>query len=101
MSVTPNMPALISRLVQHKLLVVLLICVAARLVVFFAVPSVFRFEQTGAVHGSDAYDTYAQNLLRTGVYGRTNGVPDAVLAPLYSYVLAGIYATLGRSGLAV
>ncbi|MBA3873046.1 MAG: glycosyltransferase family 39 protein [Anaerolineae bacterium] len=101
MTATSKKTILITRMLQHKLLVVLAICVVARLVVFFAVPSVFRFEQTGAVHGSDAYDTYAQNLLRTGIYGRTSGVPDAVLAPLYSYVLAGVYATLGRSGLAV
>ncbi|MFQ3536371.1 MAG: glycosyltransferase family 39 protein [Aggregatilineales bacterium] len=75
---------------------VLLTCVAARLAVLLAFPSVFAFEQSGAVHGSEAYDAYAQNLLTTGVYGRSAGIPDAAIPPLYSYALAAIYALFGR-----
>ena len=101
MMITMNPPRLIKRLADHKLSVVLLIAIVVRLMVFFVFSSVFRFEQTGAVHGSEAYDTYAQNLLQTGVYGRISGIPDAVIPPLYSYVLAGVYAVLGRNGLAV
>ena len=58
-------------------------------------PSVFAFERTGVIHGSEAYDTYARNLLATGVYGLQPGVPDAVLPPLYSILVAGVYATGG------
>ncbi len=100
MTLSANQSKLITWLARHRLLVVVTVCVVLRLIIFFAFPF-FRFEQTGAVHGSDAYDTYAQNLLQTGVYGRSSGIPDAVIPPLYSYVLAGVYATLGRSGLAV
>lgn len=101
MSISVQRPSLISRVANHKLAVVLLIAIAARLVIFFAVPSVFRFEQNGAIHGSDAYDYYAQNLLQTGIYGRFIGQPDAMIPPLYSYALAGVYAIFGRSGLSV
>lgn len=87
---------LIRRFSTHKLLLVLLIALVARLVVFVAVPSVFRFDETGSIHGSQAYDTYATNLLATGVYGREIGVPDALLPPLYSYLLAGVYGLFGR-----
>lgn len=80
---------------------VLLTCVIARLAVLLAFPSVFAFEQSGAVHGSEAYDAYARNLLVTGVYGRTAGVPDAAIPPLYSYVLAAVYALFGRGYLQV
>lgn len=85
---------------KHKLAVVLIITVVVRLAIFLAFP-LFRFEQTGAVHGSDAYDAYATNLLQTGVYGRTMGVADALIPPLYSYALAGVYGVLGRGGLQV
>ncbi len=88
-------------LLNHKLAIVLAISLLVRLVIFFAVPSVFRFEQTGAVHGSDAYDNYAQNLLQTGIYGRYTGTPDALIPPLYSIVLAGVYGLIGRGGLQV
>lgn len=60
-------------------------------------PSVFAWEQSGAIHGSDAYDKLAQNLLQTGVYGFTPGIPDAAIPPLYSYVVAGVYALFGRA----
>jgi 4-amino-4-deoxy-L-arabinose transferase-like glycosyltransferase len=72
-----------------------------RVIVLLAFPGVFAFEQTGAIHGSGAFDMYAVNLLQTGVYGLTPGVPDAILPPGYSYFLAGVYALLGRSALSV
>jgi 4-amino-4-deoxy-L-arabinose transferase-like glycosyltransferase len=86
----------------HKLALVLLLCITARLGAFVVFHSTFAFEETGAIHGSGAYDSYAQNLLATGVYGKGEpGVPDAHLPPLYSYVLAGLYGLFGRSSLAV
>jgi 4-amino-4-deoxy-L-arabinose transferase-like glycosyltransferase len=91
---------MVQRLLKHQLAVVLIIAVVLRLVIFSAFP-LFRFEQTGAIHGSDSYDAYARNLLETGVYGREAGVPDALIPPLYSYALAGIYGVLGRGGLQV
>lgn len=92
---------LIQRLSTHKLPLVLLIAIVARLTVFVAVPSIFRFDETGSIHGSSAYDTYATNLLATGVYGRESSVPDALLPPLYSYVLAGVYGLFGRGAWSV
>jgi 4-amino-4-deoxy-L-arabinose transferase-like glycosyltransferase len=88
---------------RYKLLFLIIIAVLVRLGVLIALyPSLFAFEETGAIHGSGAYDTYALNLLATGVYGKGEpGVPDAHLPPLYSYFLAGVYAVFGRSGLAV
>ena len=90
------------RLDQNKLLVVLAIAIIVRLAVLFALPSVFAFSEPGAeVHGSVAYDEYALNLLETGVYGREAGLPDSVLPPLYSTVLALIYSVFGRGHIAV
>ncbi|NWG16168.1 MAG: glycosyltransferase family 39 protein [Chloroflexi bacterium] len=86
----------LKRLLDHPLPFILLLAAAVRLIVLLGFPQVFAFEQTGAVHGSDAYDAYAQNLLATGVYGRTPGVPDAAIPPLYSYALAGVYDLFGR-----
>jgi 4-amino-4-deoxy-L-arabinose transferase-like glycosyltransferase len=83
------------------LVLILALCFAARMGVLLAFPSVFAFEQTGEVHGSDAYDTYARNLLNTGVYGWTAGAPDAAIPPLYSYALAVIYAIFGRGHIQV
>jgi 4-amino-4-deoxy-L-arabinose transferase-like glycosyltransferase len=83
------------------LALLLLTCCAVRLAILLAFPSVFAFERTGAVHGSEAYDAYAQNLLATGIYGRTAGVPDAAIPPLYSYALAALYALFGRGYLQV
>src|SRR5690606_27855417 len=60
--------------------------------------SIFMFDQTGEIHGSTAYDIYAQNLQQTGVYGRVPGVADSILPPLYSYVLTGVYNIFGRGG---
>lgn len=88
-------------LLAHKLIVVLALAAAVRLAVLLAFPSVFAFDQTGQVHGSDAYDIYAQNLLATGVYGRTAGEADAAIPPLYSYALAAVYGLFGRGYLQV
>jgi hypothetical protein len=87
---------LIQSLLRHKLIALLLLAVVARLAVLLIFDDVFAFERTGAIHGSDAYDDYAQNLLATGVYGRTPGVPDAAIPPLYSYALALVYGLFGR-----
>ncbi len=86
---------------RHALLLVVALAVVLRLGIFFAFPGVFHFDDSNAIHGSEAYDTYARNLLATGVYGRTPGVPDAVIPPLYSYALAAVYAVLGRGSLTV
>jgi hypothetical protein len=86
---------------RWRLPLLLLLTAAVRLIIFFAFPRVFDFVATGAIHGSSSYDVYAQNLLATGVYGLTPGVPDAVIPPLYSCVLAGAYGILGRSALTV
>lgn len=87
---------------QYKLPLVLVIAVIARLGILFAFPSVFAFSDEGAeIHGSVAYDEYAVNLLETGIYGREAGIPDSILPPLYSYILAGLYGIFGRSYIAV
>lgn len=87
---------------HHKLAVVIAIAVLARLAALLLLPDVFAYtEPGGEIHGSVAYDDYAQNLLATGVYGRSAGLPDAGLPPLYSLVLAAIYSVFGRSYLAV
>jgi len=86
---------------RYKLPIVLAVAFIIRAGVLFAFPSIFNFEQTGAVHGSDAYDSYAQNLLETGVYGRIPGEPDAWIPPGYSYALAAVYALVGRGGVQV
>jgi 4-amino-4-deoxy-L-arabinose transferase-like glycosyltransferase len=88
--------------IRHKLILVVGIAVIVRVVMLLLFgSSLFFYEQTGQIHGSTAYDDYALNLLETGVYGRQAGIPDANIAPLYSYVVAGVYATIGRSGLAI
>jgi 4-amino-4-deoxy-L-arabinose transferase-like glycosyltransferase len=88
---------------RHTLLAVLVVALVLRLGILVALyPSLFAFERTGAIHGSGAYDLYAANLLASGVYGKdAPGVADAHLPPLVSYVVAAVYATLGRSGFAV
>ncbi len=100
MQATVNL-ARVSALRRAWLALVLATCVVARLAVLLAFPSVFAFDQTNAVHGSEAYDAYAQNLLATGVYGRALGVPDAAIPPLYSYALAALYRLFGRGYLQV
>ncbi|MCC6616267.1 MAG: glycosyltransferase family 39 protein [Anaerolineae bacterium] len=86
---------------RYRLLFVLLLAVLLRLIIFLGFPSVFDFVATGAIHGSDSYDAYAQNLLATGIYGRTLGQADALIPPLYSYLLAGLYGLFGRGALQV
>lgn len=86
----------LKRLRPYALVGVLILCAVVRIGALIAFPSVFAFNQTGAVQGSDAYDIYARNLLATGVYGYTPGAPDATIPPLYSYALAVIYAIFGR-----
>lgn len=92
---------MIARFVRFRLMLLLIAAAAIRLIVLLAFPGVFAFEQTGAVHGSGAFDTYAVNLINTGIYGLTPGVPDAILPPGYSLFLTGIYSLFGRSALAV
>jgi len=91
-----------NRINRYKFIFVMIIALVARLGILLAFPSVFAFSNEGAeIHGSVAYDEYALNLLETGVYGREAGVADSILPPLYSYVLAGLYAIFGRSYIAV
>lgn len=89
------------KLTRWRLPLLLIGAAALRLIILLAFPGVFAFEQTGAIHGSGAFDTYAVNLLATGVYGLTPGIPDALLPPGYAYPLALVYALLGRSALSV
>lgn len=93
---------MLKSLSNHKLKTILLIAIAVRLL-FLAIfgNSIFFYERTEKIHGSTAYDDYALNLLETGVYGREAGIPDSNIAPLYSYVVAIIYATIGRGGLQI
>ncbi len=93
---------MLKSLSNHKLKAVLLIAIIVRLLFLLILgDTVFFYEKTGRTHGSTAYDEYALNLLETGVYGREAGVPDANIAPLYSYVVAAVYATIGRGGLQI
>ena len=81
---------------NHALKIVILIAIMLRLGMLFVFSDIFDFVNAESIHGSDAYDEYALNLLETGVYGRTAGIPDAAIPPMYSYVLAGVYALFGR-----
>ncbi|MFQ3648180.1 MAG: glycosyltransferase family 39 protein [Anaerolinea sp.] len=82
---------------RHPLLIVLLLTLIVRLVALVVLQPTLDFTQAGAdIHGSEAYDAYARNLLATGVYGREAGVPDAMIPPLYSYALAAVYGVFGR-----
>lgn len=80
----------------HGIKLLLIVTVVLRLLMLLLFADVFNFVTAESIHGSDAYDTYAVNLLETGVYGRTAGVPDAMIPPMYSYVLAAIYGLFGR-----
>ncbi|MBL8165356.1 MAG: glycosyltransferase family 39 protein, partial [Anaerolineae bacterium] len=91
----------LQRFLTYRLALILLLAVALRLGIFFAFPATFAFDQTGAIHGSQAYDDYARNLLSTGVYGREPGAPDALIPPLYSYALAAVYGVFGRGSVQV
>jgi 4-amino-4-deoxy-L-arabinose transferase-like glycosyltransferase len=83
------------------LALIVLICIVTRLGIYLAFPSVFAFEKTGVIQGFDAYDIYATNLLKAGVYGLQPGVPDADFPPLYGYALALVYGLFGRGSLQV
>ena len=92
----------LARIAKRKVLLVIVIAALARLIALLALPGVFAYSQPGAaIHGSEAYDEYALNLLETGVYGREAGAPDAALPPLYSLILAVVYGLFGREYLAV
>lgn len=101
MTNSATFPRWLDFLIRHKLAALLLLVVVVRIAVFVAFPGVFAWDQTGAIHGSAAYDTYARNLIATGAYGLTPGVPDALLPPTYSVALAGIYGLFGRSAVSV
>ncbi len=91
-----------ARFSKHKLIVIVAIAIIARLTLLVAFPQVFAFSQPGAdIHGSEAYDEYAVNLVETGVYGRVPGLADAGLPPLYSTILSLIYRQFGRHYVAV
>lgn len=63
---------------RYKLIVVLLVALALRVGAMVVLAPTFDFTLPGnSIHGSEAYDTYAQNLLATGVYGMEPGVADA------------------------
>ena len=96
----PPMNRTLAFLNRYKLPLLLASAAAVRLIVLLAFP-IFAFDQTGVIHGSGSFDRLAVNLLETGVYGLTPGTPDAMLPPLYSYVLAGVYGLLGRGALQV
>lgn len=81
----------------HRLAIVLLLVVLVRLAALLLLRDTLDFQRPGAaVHGSEAYDAYALNLLATGVYGREPGIADASIPPMYSFALAGVYSVLGR-----
>jgi 4-amino-4-deoxy-L-arabinose transferase-like glycosyltransferase len=82
---------------QRALVAVILLSIIARLAFLAFFSSTLDFTREGnAIHGSEAYDEYARNLLESGVYGRSLGEADAAIPPLYSYVLAVVYALFGR-----
>lgn len=83
------------------LLHVLLLAILVRLCAFLVFEDMFDFVLTGRIHGSEAYDTYAVNLVRTGVFGRTPSVADSAIPPLYAYTLGLIYAAFGRGAFQV
>jgi len=82
--------------VRKKILLLLALAVLIRILAFIVFRSTFDFVLTGQIHGSHAYDTYAVNLLQTGVFGALPGIPDASIPPLYAYILAGVYGLFGR-----
>lgn len=82
---------------RYPLLSLLLLTLSVRLAALIVLQPMLDFTQAGAdIHGSEAYDAYALNLLATGVYGREAGVPDAMIPPLYSCALAAVYGLFGR-----
>ncbi len=96
------LPRLAALILRRKITLIIVIAALARLAVLLALPGIFAFSEPGGeIHGSEAYDEYALNLLTTGVYGREPGLPDAAMPPLYSLVLAGVYGIFGREYMAV
>lgn len=93
--------ALLNWIGRYKLWIVIAVAIVLRVAILLAFPNIFNFETTGAIHGSEAYDEYAQHLLESGVYGRILGQPDAWIPPGYSYALAAVYGIFGRGGLQV
>lgn len=88
---------MISLFRQHKLIVLIALVVVIRVAFLIVFSDTLNFELPGnAIHGSEAYDEYAVNLLESGVYGRTAGEPDAAIPPMYSYALAIVYGLFGR-----
>lgn len=93
---------MLNQMKRRKLWLALALAALVRLAVLMAFPSIFDFSAPdAAIHGSEAYDAYALNLLETGVYGREAGLPDSTLPPLYSYALAFVYAIFERNSLVV
>lgn len=94
--------AIPATIIRHRLLLVLLLAVCVRLIFLVMLRDTLDFQRAGnAIHGSEAYDAYAMNLLETGVYGRTPGIADASIPPMYSLVLALAYHIGGRSFITV
>jgi 4-amino-4-deoxy-L-arabinose transferase-like glycosyltransferase len=91
-----SLNSLFRLLITHRLALLLALCVVVRVAALLALPGIFDFVSSGEIHGSSTFDVYARNLLATGVYGITPGVPDAMLPPAYSYVLAAVYGIFGR-----
>lgn len=87
---------LVQKLASHKLALVVLLCIVVRVATLAALPGIFDFASTGVVHGSEAYDIYAENLRTTGIYGQTLGTPDAMIPPLYGAALWIVYSIFGR-----
>jgi 4-amino-4-deoxy-L-arabinose transferase-like glycosyltransferase len=83
---------------KHRLLIALIVlAIVVRVGFLVAFRSTLDFSLEGnAIHGSEAYDAYAQNLLASGVYGREVGVADAMIPPMYSYALTALYTLFGR-----
>jgi 4-amino-4-deoxy-L-arabinose transferase-like glycosyltransferase len=82
---------------HHKLAWIVVLAIVVRLAFLVAFSATLDFSREGnTIHGSEAYDAYAQNLLQSGVYGRVVGVPDAAIPPVYSYALAIVYGIFGR-----
>lgn len=88
---------ILNRAKTSKLAFVIILAIVVRLAFLVIFADTLDFTQVGnAVHGSESYDLYAQNLLETGVYGLVAGEPDSLIPPMYSYVLAVVYSIIGR-----
>lgn len=93
---------MLNQMKRRKLWLALALAAVVRMAVLLAFPSIFDFSAPdAAIHGSEAYDAYALNLIETGVYGRVAGLPDSTLPPLYSYALALVYGVFERNSTVV